>query len=117
MVCLACLLPLFLIPVVNALPLLFDFILSKVYRLFGWEYRKPERAPAACPYKPAVAKNDKSKVYRLFGWEYRKPERAPAACPYKPAVAKNDKVPGISNPHENKLPEPEKVAVDGDKQE
>ncbi|KAK1283557.1 hypothetical protein QJS10_CPB21g00303 [Acorus calamus] len=53
-----------------------------------------------------------SSVYLLI-----KPERAPAACPYKPAVAKNDKVPGIFNPHENKLPEPEKVAVDGDKQE
>ncbi|KAJ4806036.1 Ferric/cupric reductase transmembrane component 2 [Rhynchospora pubera] len=52
MVCIACLLPLFLIPVVNALPLLFDFILSKVYRLFGWEYRKPERVPPACPFKP-----------------------------------------------------------------
>ncbi|KAK1261211.1 hypothetical protein QJS04_geneDACA002161 [Acorus gramineus] len=64
------------------------------------------------PLQPSL-----SKVYRLFGWEYRKPERAPAACPYKPAVAKNDKAPGISNPHENKLPEPEKVAVDGDKQE
>ncbi|XP_072967741.1 uncharacterized protein [Typha angustifolia] len=57
MVCLACLLPLFLIPVVNALPLLFHFIISKVYRLFGWEYRKPVRAPPACPYKPVAQKN------------------------------------------------------------
>lgn len=55
MVCLACLLPLFLIPVVNALPLLFDYIMAKVYSLFGWEYRKPERAPPACPIKPPVA--------------------------------------------------------------
>ncbi|KAL5564801.1 hypothetical protein UlMin_027965 [Ulmus minor] len=78
MVCLMCLISLFLIPVVNALPLLFyyimyrrkffDFSLSfssfscffffffmgKVYRLFGWEYRKPEIAPLACPYKPAL---------------------------------------------------------------
>ncbi|KAG6481629.1 hypothetical protein ZIOFF_058233 [Zingiber officinale] len=53
MVCIACLLPLFLIPVVNALPLLFDLIVGKIYRLFGWEYRKPARVPAACPYKPA----------------------------------------------------------------
>ncbi|XP_058107933.1 uncharacterized protein LOC131251305 [Magnolia sinica] len=57
MVCLACLLPLFLIPVVNALPLFIDFILGKVYRLFGWEYRKPERAPPACPYKPTAKKD------------------------------------------------------------
>ncbi|KAJ1281691.1 hypothetical protein BS78_04G325300 [Paspalum vaginatum] len=58
MVCVACLLPLFLIPVVNALPYLFDLILSKVYRLFGWEYRRPQRVPPACPYKPAATKND-----------------------------------------------------------
>ncbi|XP_073102120.1 uncharacterized protein [Elaeis guineensis] len=57
MVCLACLLPLFLIPVVNALPLLVHFILGKVYRLFGWEYRKPERVPPACPYKPVKEKD------------------------------------------------------------
>ncbi|CAD5168334.1 unnamed protein product, partial [Musa acuminata subsp. malaccensis] len=56
-VCLACLLPLFLIPVVNALPLLFDVIVGKIYHLFGWEYRKPERVPPACPYKPASKKN------------------------------------------------------------
>ncbi|GAB4856608.1 hypothetical protein Ancab_014524 [Ancistrocladus abbreviatus] len=59
MVCLACLLPLFLIPVVNALPLLFDFLMAKVYWLFGWEYRKPERAPPACPYRPAASRNSK----------------------------------------------------------
>ncbi|OEL38062.1 hypothetical protein BAE44_0000918, partial [Dichanthelium oligosanthes] len=57
-VCVACLLPLFLIPVVNALPYLFDLILSKVYRLLGWEYRRPERVPPACPYKPAAKKDD-----------------------------------------------------------
>ncbi|XP_008809904.2 uncharacterized protein LOC103721457 [Phoenix dactylifera] len=57
MVCVACLLPLFLIPVVNALPLLVDFILGKVYGLFGWEYRKPERVPPACPYKPVNKKD------------------------------------------------------------
>ncbi|MED6156333.1 hypothetical protein PIB30_013611 [Stylosanthes scabra] len=61
MVCLACLLPLFLVPIVNVLPLLFDFLMGKIYRLFGWEYRKPERAPPACPYKPA-AKRDTTKV-------------------------------------------------------
>ncbi|XP_076930179.1 uncharacterized protein LOC143594859 [Bidens hawaiensis] len=52
MVCIACLLPLFLVPIVNLLPLLFDLIMGRVYRILGWEYRKPERAPAACPYKP-----------------------------------------------------------------
>ncbi|PKA45930.1 hypothetical protein AXF42_Ash016957 [Apostasia shenzhenica] len=25
---------------------------AKVYRAFGWDYRKPVRAPPACPYKP-----------------------------------------------------------------
>ncbi|XP_073157112.1 uncharacterized protein [Henckelia pumila] len=54
MVCLACLLPLFLVPIVNLLPILFDYIMAKVYRLFGWEYRKPERAPPACPFKPSA---------------------------------------------------------------
>ncbi|KAL9275661.1 hypothetical protein AKJ16_DCAP25521 [Drosera capensis] len=58
-VCLMCLLPLFLIPIVNALPLLFDLIMARVYRLLGWEYRKPERVPPACPYKPAAAKGNK----------------------------------------------------------
>lgn len=31
---------------------------AKVYGFFGWEYRKPERAPPACPYKPSTAKKD-----------------------------------------------------------
>ncbi|XVF07836.1 hypothetical protein REPUB_Repub06bG0174000 [Reevesia pubescens] len=62
MVCIACLLPLFLVPIVNILPLLFDFIIGKIYRLFGWEYRKPERAPPACPYKPAANTGNTSKV-------------------------------------------------------
>ncbi|XP_047311976.1 uncharacterized protein LOC124915323 [Impatiens glandulifera] len=57
MVCLVCLVPLFLIPIVNILPLLFDYLLAKVYGIFGWEYRKPNRVPAACPYKPAAAAN------------------------------------------------------------
>ncbi|KAL1813228.1 hypothetical protein ACET3Z_023293 [Daucus carota] len=56
MVCLFCLLPLFLLPIVNILPLLFDRIMVKVYRLFGWDYRRPERAPPACPYKPPANK-------------------------------------------------------------
>ncbi|KAL9426837.1 hypothetical protein AB3S75_033589 [Citrus x aurantiifolia] len=58
MVCLACLLPIFLVPIVNLLPLLFDYLLGKIYPLFGWEYRKPERAPPACPYKPAAQKQN-----------------------------------------------------------
>ncbi|PIA29102.1 hypothetical protein AQUCO_06200001v1, partial [Aquilegia coerulea] len=55
MVCLACLLPLFFIPIINALPLLFDFLMGKLYLVMGWEYKKPERVPPACPYKPPVA--------------------------------------------------------------
>ncbi|KAJ4704981.1 Transmembrane protein [Melia azedarach] len=58
MVCIACLLPIFLIPIVNLIPLLFDYIMGKIYRLFGWEYRKPERVPPACPYKPAAANKE-----------------------------------------------------------
>ncbi|KAL7133486.1 hypothetical protein ABFS83_12G143800 [Erythranthe nasuta] len=56
MVCLACLLPLFLVPIVNLLPVLFDIIMARVYRLFGWEYRKPVRAAPACPMKPSASK-------------------------------------------------------------
>ncbi|KAF5192975.1 transmembrane protein [Thalictrum thalictroides] len=58
MVCLACLLPLFFIPIINALPLLFDFLMGKLYRVMGWEYKKPERVAPACPYKPPVASSD-----------------------------------------------------------
>jgi hypothetical protein len=32
---------------------------GKVYGILGWEYRKPERAPPACPYKPAAKKDSK----------------------------------------------------------
>ncbi|KAL3825858.1 hypothetical protein ACJIZ3_021887 [Penstemon smallii] len=60
MVCLACLLPLFLVPIVNLLPILFDLLMAKVYKLFGWEYRKPQRAPPACPIKPSVSKTNNS---------------------------------------------------------
>ncbi|KAI3746402.1 hypothetical protein L6452_08834 [Arctium lappa] len=60
MVCVACLLPLFLIPIVNLLPVLFDIIMARVYRILGWEYRKPERAPAACPYKPVANKTNEN---------------------------------------------------------
>ncbi|XP_015573577.1 uncharacterized protein LOC8269284 isoform X2 [Ricinus communis] len=62
MVCIACLLPLFLVPIVNILPLLFDYIMGKVYALFGWEYRKPERAPPACPYKPSASREESAKA-------------------------------------------------------
>ncbi|KAJ4848181.1 hypothetical protein Tsubulata_002976 [Turnera subulata] len=58
MVCIMCLLPLFLVPIVNLLPLLFDYLMGKIYALFGWEYRKPERVPPACPYKPAAEKDN-----------------------------------------------------------
>ncbi|CAL5194078.1 unnamed protein product [Lathyrus oleraceus] len=59
MVCLFCLLPLFLVPIVNVLPILFYYVMGKVYRLFGWEFRKPEMAPPACPYKPAAKTDSK----------------------------------------------------------
>ncbi|KAI9086288.1 hypothetical protein K1719_031742 [Acacia pycnantha] len=59
MVCLACLLPLFLVPIVNILPLLFYYIMGKIYALLGWEYRRPERAPPACPYKPTAKRDSK----------------------------------------------------------
>ncbi|XP_065853426.1 uncharacterized protein [Euphorbia lathyris] len=61
MVCVACLLPLFLVPIVNILPLLFYYIMGKVYALLGWEYRKPERAPPACPFKPSVKQESSGK--------------------------------------------------------
>ncbi|KAK8936403.1 hypothetical protein KSP39_PZI013027 [Platanthera zijinensis] len=32
--------------------------IAKVYRLLGWEYKKPERVPPACPYKPLANKSD-----------------------------------------------------------
>ncbi|CAH1424509.1 unnamed protein product [Lactuca virosa] len=60
MVCVACLLPLFLIPIVNLLPVIFDILMARVYRILGWEYQKPERAPAACPYKPVANKTNEN---------------------------------------------------------
>ncbi|KAG9150109.1 hypothetical protein Leryth_009690 [Lithospermum erythrorhizon] len=60
MVCFMCLLPLFLVPIVNVLPLIVDFLMAKIYGLFGWEYRKPVRAPPACPYKPPSSISDNS---------------------------------------------------------
>ncbi|KAG0454446.1 hypothetical protein HPP92_025750 [Vanilla planifolia] len=33
---------------------------AKVYRLFGWEYRKPERVTPACPYKPQANRSVQS---------------------------------------------------------
>ncbi|XP_021649640.2 uncharacterized protein LOC110642025 isoform X1 [Hevea brasiliensis] len=67
MVCIFCLIPLFLVPIVNILPLLFYYIMGKVYRLFGWEYRKPERAPPACPYKPLPKKDSPGKQVEAEG--------------------------------------------------
>ncbi|VVB13063.1 unnamed protein product [Arabis nemorensis] len=56
-VCVMCLVPLFLVPLINLLPRIIDFLMAKVYAWLGWEYRKPARAPPACPFKP-IAKND-----------------------------------------------------------
>ncbi|EPS72357.1 hypothetical protein M569_02403, partial [Genlisea aurea] len=55
-VCLVCFLPLFLVPIVNLLPRLFDFVMAKVYRLLGKEYQRPERAPPVCPVKPSSSR-------------------------------------------------------------
>ncbi|PSS23693.1 Serine/threonine-protein phosphatase 2A activator 1 like, partial [Actinidia chinensis var. chinensis] len=65
-VCLACLVPLFLVPIINLLPILFYFIMGKVYRLFGWEYRKPVRATPACPYKPVANKSSSTENERTL---------------------------------------------------
>ncbi|EFJ26006.1 hypothetical protein SELMODRAFT_98349, partial [Selaginella moellendorffii] len=48
-VCIACLLPIFLLPLVNILPRLFDFFMAKFYRVFRQDYKPPARAPAQCP--------------------------------------------------------------------
>ncbi|KAL0888718.1 hypothetical protein Bca101_012701 [Brassica carinata] len=47
-----CLVPLFLVPLINLLPRIIDFLMAKVYAWLGWEYRKPARVPPACPFKP-----------------------------------------------------------------
>lgn len=52
MVCIFCLVPLFLVPLINLLPRIIDFLMAKVYAWLGWEYRKPARVPPACPFKP-----------------------------------------------------------------
>ncbi|CAN6867160.1 hypothetical protein Bca4012_047109 [Brassica carinata] len=52
MVCIMCLVPLFLVPLINLLPRIIDFLMAKVYGWLGWEYRKPARVPPACPFKP-----------------------------------------------------------------
>lgn len=39
---------------------------AKIYGLMGWEYRKPERAPPACPYKPVAQKDNTSRVSQLL---------------------------------------------------
>lgn len=60
MVCVACLLPLFLVPIVNLLPVLFHILMAKVYRMCGKEYQRPERVPPACPFKPSATKPNNS---------------------------------------------------------
>ncbi|TVU27634.1 hypothetical protein EJB05_19129 [Eragrostis curvula] len=99
MVCVFCLIPLFLIPVVNALPYLFDLLL--VCTLF------------LPPLPPPFLSLWQSKVYGLFGWEYRRPERVPPACPYKPAAKKNDEGSSESTPLVN--PHVAAAAAVGDK--
>ncbi|KAG6596489.1 hypothetical protein SDJN03_09669, partial [Cucurbita argyrosperma subsp. sororia] len=78
MVCLACLLPLFLIPVVNALPVLYHLIMGKIYRIFGWEYTKPQRVPPACPYRPAAKQNSNEELQPLAGQQHPPPKAVDA---------------------------------------
>eukprot|EP00250_Pteridium_aquilinum_P005406 c1549_g1_i1 orf=203-478(+) len=56
MVCVACLLPLFLIPILNLLPKILDILLKRIYGLFGQEYKPPVRVPPSCPIKSTVKK-------------------------------------------------------------
>ncbi|CAI5466770.1 unnamed protein product [Closterium sp. Yama58-4] len=56
MVCVFCLLPLFLLPLVNILPLLWDKLLVRFFRLIGREYNPPLRDGPSCPYKPGARK-------------------------------------------------------------
>ncbi|KAJ7118605.1 hypothetical protein O6H91_Y566800 [Diphasiastrum complanatum] len=60
MVCVACLLPLFLIPLLNILPKLLDLLMARLYAAVGWEYKAPVRVPASCPYK-----SDSSSVAKM----------------------------------------------------
>ena len=46
----------------------FSNLQAKVYGLFGWEYRRPERAPAACPYKPGANNSKVSKCFNVFSF-------------------------------------------------
>ncbi|KAK9168611.1 hypothetical protein Syun_000751 [Stephania yunnanensis] len=60
----------FFINFVHALLNFDDFhLFSKVYRLFGWEYRKPERVPPSCPYKPGGANKEAAglEMWRSIG--------------------------------------------------
>ncbi|KAK4777236.1 hypothetical protein SAY86_005924 [Trapa natans] len=82
MVCVACLLPLFMIPIINLIPLIFDLIMAKVYGLFGWEYRKPQRAPPACPYRPTAIKKD--------GQVMAEPNSSVPESNMKPSEARDD---------------------------
>ncbi|GJP40032.1 hypothetical protein CLOM_g24324 [Closterium sp. NIES-68] len=56
MVCVFCLLPLFLLPLVNILPRLWDKLLVLVFRLIGREYKPALRDGPSCPYKPGANK-------------------------------------------------------------
>ncbi|CAN7141957.1 uncharacterized protein LOC103847379 [Brassica rapa] len=69
MVCIMCLVPLFLVPLINLLPRIIDFLMAKVYGWLGWEYRKPARVPPACPFKPND--NNSTKVTAEAGSEGR----------------------------------------------
>ncbi|XP_023637154.1 uncharacterized protein LOC111830116 [Capsella rubella] len=69
MVCVMCLVPLFLVPLVNLMPRIIDFFMAKLYAWLGWEYRKPARVPPACPFKPAAKNDNATKVGAETGTE------------------------------------------------
>ncbi|KAL5053565.1 hypothetical protein RYX36_034247 [Vicia faba] len=64
MVCLFCLLPLF--PRSDRERIADSLLLcsGKVYRLLGWEFRKPEIVPPSCPYKPGAKTESKIEAER-----------------------------------------------------
>ncbi|KAJ8537751.1 hypothetical protein K7X08_014291 [Anisodus acutangulus] len=64
MVCVMCLIPMFLVPIVNLLPVLFHIIMAKIYRVMGKEYQRPERVPPACPFRPSANKSNNSEILK-----------------------------------------------------
>eukprot|EP00245_Coleochaete_scutata_P014573 TRINITY_DN6259_c0_g1_i1.p1 TRINITY_DN6259_c0_g1~~TRINITY_DN6259_c0_g1_i1.p1 ORF type:complete len:161 (-),score=16.24 TRINITY_DN6259_c0_g1_i1:39-521(-) len=62
MVCIVCLLPLFLLPVAKYMPDVYDQIMVFLYKIVRMEYKKPVREELVCPYKPGSKKDGKNKM-------------------------------------------------------